>query len=431
MKPVKKETGTSRIPPRAVDGFKEKTLSRRRHQDGQLLELEHGWAVRFREDYLNANGARCRRRVQKMLGSFEDLPSKRAAQNAMEQELASVNNFTVQPRSTTLCFRQAASRWIADCEKRKRKPIKPGVILAWRGILRNHILDLIGDTPLSEVQNRTMKSLVERLDKKGLSPATIKNIMLVVKLVVASLRDDDGNHIFPVKWNTSFIDAPAIDPEKQPRPKFTSAEVEQIVQATTGRMQMAAILFAASGMRAGELLGLEIRHFDGASVKVEQEVWVGRVQEPKTRNARRTIDLHPDVSSLLRQFIGDRSKGFLFQTESGKPMGQRNLSRELYSTLDSLGISKRGFHAFRRYRNTFLRNSRCPDGLLKFWIGHADKDLSDTYDRSREDLQFRKDVARSMGVGFELPKTLSFKRPKAGELGVIGHHEKAVEAVSL
>ena len=114
-------------------------------------------------------------------------------------------------------------------------------------------------------------------------------------------------------------------------------------------------------------------------------------------------------------------------------MGQRNLARELYSTLDSLGISKRGFHAFRRYRNTFLRQSHCPDGLLKFWMGHADKDLSDTYDRSREDVQFRKDVARSMGVGFELPQILTLQRPKAGKsvrVGVIGHQEKVAETVS-
>jgi hypothetical protein len=39
-------------------------------------------------------------------------------------------------------------------------------------------------------------------------------------------------------------------------------------------------------------------------------------------------------------------------------------------------------------------------------MGHAAKDMSDRYDRVREDVQFRKDVARSMGVGFGLPKTL-------------------------
>jgi hypothetical protein len=95
--------------------------------------------------------------------------------------------------------------------------------------------------------------------------------------------------------------------------------------------------------------------------------------------------------------------------------------------LKTLGIPKCGFHAFRRFRNTFLRNSLCPDGLLKFWMGHAAKDMSDRYDRVREDVQFRRDAARSLGVGFEVPKALSPKRakperPKVGEVisGVIG-----------
>jgi hypothetical protein len=47
---------------------------------------------------------------------------------------------------------------------------------------------------------------------------------------------------------------------------------------------------------------------------------------------------------------------------------------------------------------------RCPDDLVKFWTGHAGRDMSDLYDKIREDVQYRKDVAESVGIGFELPK---------------------------
>jgi len=145
----------------------------------------------------------------------------------------------------------------------------------------------------------------------------------------------------------------------------------------------------------------------GSGTDLEQEIWGGKVQDPKTPNALRVVDLHPDVSGLLTQFIGDRTTGFLFQTGSGKPMNLRNLARSLYSVLETLEISKRGFHSFRRFRNTHLRKSGCPDGLIKFWMGHANKDMTDRYDKVREDVEFRKDVAEAMGVGFELPKTLN------------------------
>jgi hypothetical protein len=45
----------------------------------------------------------------------------------------------------------------------------------------------------------------------------------------------------------------------------------------------------------------------------------------------------------------------------------------------------RGFHAFRRFRNAYLRNLPCPDGLLRFRMGRASQDMSDRYDRVRED----------------------------------------------
>jgi integrase len=195
---------------------------------------------------------------------------------------------------------------------------------------------------------------------------------------------------------------------------------------------MACILLAASGLRSGELVGLEVRHFDGESLRVEQEVWRGQVLPPKTPSARRIVDLHPDVASLLKQFIGTRRSGFIFQTRTGKPMSALNLlHRGLYPALEDLGFPRCGFHAFRRYRNTFLRNLHCPDGLLKFWMGHAAADMSDRYDRVREDVQFRRDVVRSLGVGFKLPENVAAKRPKAGDLGVIGRQPEMACARNL
>ncbi len=418
---------------RAVDGFKgERTLSRRRHQDGNLIELKHGWSVRLYEDYHDNKGKRQRRRVHKFLGDFQKLPTRRAAQNAMQEELVLVNNSTARPRST-LTFREAAKLWITDCEKRTRRPVKPSVIVNWESILRNHVLPVLGELTLSEVGNLAMKGLVKVLVKKKLSPMSVKNITQTIKLVKASAVDENGDELYPTKWNHAFIDMPVVDGTKQRRPAFTSEQVDKIVRAATGRLQMAAILLAATGIRSGELLGLEVHHFDGTSVRIEQSLWKGKVGEPKTPNARRSVDLHPDVASLLQQFIGSRTKGFVFHTKNGYPMNQRNLARALYIALDRLEIPRCGFHAFRRYRNTFLRNSLCPDGLLKFWMGHAAKDMSDRYDRVREDVQFRRDVAKSFGVGFELPKALTAMHPKAEkkvQSGVIGRYEKTAVAVS-
>jgi integrase len=86
------------------------------------------------------------------------------------------------------------------------------------------------------------------------------------------------------------------------------------------------------------------------------------------------------------------------------------IRRHLHPALKKLGFvnsltgtTKAGNHAFRRFRNTHLRNrTECPEGLQKFWMGHADETMGDLYDKIKEDVEFRKMWAERCGFGFEL-----------------------------
>jgi integrase len=365
--------------------------------------------------------------MQKFLGDFRELPTLRAAKNAMQQELVTINQNVGAPSRITLTFRTAATQWLKDCEQRKQKPVKVSVAHLWRGILRRHLLPLLGELSLADCGNRTMKSLIERLAKKNLSPQTIHSICAVMKQVVSSATDADGNQLFPMIWNRRFIDMPSVDPSKQNTPCFTAEQVSQIVASASGeRLRMATILLASSGLRIGEMTGLECKHFDGSCLKIEQSVWEQKVCTPKTRAAYRNVDLTPEVCTLLREFIGQRTSGFIFNSCHRKPITSVNLMvRELHPLLKSLGIPKSGFHAFRRYRNTHLRQTRCPDSLLKYWMGHSSKGMSDLYDKSSEDLAYRRDVCRAMGVGFVVPKTVL-----SGVTGVSEDSTKTLETIA-
>jgi integrase len=312
-------------------------------------------------------------------------------------------------QGTGTTFRAQSILWMSHCRSRKRKPIKPATLTNWQSYLDNHILPVLGNQPIVEVNNASMRKLVEVLVGKGLSAQSIKHICLPVKKVKASVVDANGDELYPIKWNKEYIDAPVIDPRKQNTRSLIGEEVTKIVAALEGKMQRLHILFAATGLRAGELLGLEVRHFDGHSLKVEQSVWQGKVQAPKTLNSYRTVDLYPDVAKMLSDFIGDRKDGFIFRTSTGKPLGQSNiLRRGLHPVLETLGIKRCGFHALRRFRNTYLRNyTSCPNGLRNFWLGWSGKDMSDHYDKIREDTDYRRDVAKSVGIGFDVPKPTS------------------------
>lgn len=96
----------------------------------------------------------------------------------------------------------------------------------------------------------------------------------------------------------------------------------------------------------------------------------------------RDVDIHPDIAALLRAFVGDRKSGFLSASRNGKPLSSSNvIRRHLHPALKKLGYvnthtgtHKAGNHAFRRFRNTYLRNKTvCPEALYNFWMGHAGK----------------------------------------------------------
>jgi pilus assembly protein CpaF len=44
-----------------------------------------------------------------------------------------------------------------------------------------------------------------------------------------------------------------------------------------------------------------------------------------------------------------------------------------------------------------------PEDLLRFWLGHANKSVTDGYSKLKEDVPFRKKVVEQVGIGFELP----------------------------
>ena len=258
---------------------------------------------------------------------------------------------------------------------------------------------------MGTVSNATVKPLVVKMQEAGLSAQSMHAYIGLVKLIVASKVDENGEQMFQRKWNHDFLDMPII--AGQHRPTFTAEAMTKIVKAASGRDRVLLAVLAGSGLRIGEALGLEICHLspDCRTVTVEQSVWNGRIQTPKTPNAYRQIDLAPELGDLLRAFIGDRRDGLVFANLRGKPLSQTNLlHRLLYPILEKLGVEKCGFHAMRRFRVTWLRKSRVPEDIIRFWMGHADKTVTDGYSRLSEDTEYRRTVAEQTGLGFELPQ---------------------------
>ena len=244
---------------------------------------------------------------------------------------------------------------------------------------------------------------------------TIKNYFGVIKMIVASAKDKATRKpLYPVAWDGDVLLMPRVNKKKQNRPTFTATQVQQIIERAVGQFKVLFAVLAASGLRISELLGLRIENVldDCYRLRIIEKNYAGRQEERlKTHNAERVVEVHSSIAMMLREHIGERTTGWVFENKKNKPLCATNiLKRYLHPILigdeKTPGVTGRraGEHAFRRYRDGYLRTQSCPAGLLKFWLGHSrSEDMSDLYDGSVQDEAYRMEIAEQVGTGFTVP----------------------------
>jgi integrase len=251
--------------------------------------------------------------------------------------------------------------------------------------------------PLAKVNNITVKPLVDKMKKANLAAETVNKYVKYVKQVVASLKDGaTGEPIHHRKWDSAVLDLPVVNQKEQRRPSLKAKTINQLVQESEGDEQALYILLASSGMRISEALASERRSFtnDGCTIQVRQQVHREKpliVSYLKTDAAYRDIDLHPEVAKYLRVFICGKD-GLLFKTRNGTPHLHNNIeNRWLTERLKAMQLDEpgMGWHAFRRFRNTWLRGRRCQEDIKNFWMGHKPRTMSEVYSHLFEEVELR------------------------------------------
>ena len=391
-------------------------MSRRRGQGGHIEVKGRAYYVRF---WLDVAGQEKRShksvRICPVFGPgalTKPERERRAREIVIESGADSEEHFnTVQGVNLGTSFQQQAEWFLNHLKTRKRKPIKPSTYTSWKSRLA-WIDATLGEMPLADVNNLTLKGLVAEMANAGLAPGTMHSYVQFAKAVVRSAINDQGEQIHPRTWNNEFIDLPQITDQRTPT--VTGEEVGKIIATAEGQYQALYALLGGTGMRIGEALALQVTDICGRTITVRRAVWRGIVSTPKTSNGLREIDVHPSLAAFLQRYIGGRGSGFVFQTSNGKPISQSDLlGRSLHRILAKIGLAKRGFHAFRRFRKTHLGKNRVPEGLQDFWMGHANTGVAGRYDKVKEDVEFRTLEAERAGLGFQLPSENPIKEPAA------------------
>jgi len=318
-------------------------------------------------------------------------------------------------------FRDQTKAYLRWAGTRDRRPIKD--LSSIEAALNKWILPAIGDMPLGNVNNITVKPLVDTMKKAKLSAKTVNEYVKYVKQVVGSLRNGEtGEPIHQRKWDSAVMDVPVVNRKQQRRPTLKANAISQLVNLSQGQEQALYVLLAATGMRISEALALETKHITNGGRTIEVRQQVDRdtpriVKCLKTDAAYRDVDLHPDIAEYLQAFI-DGKNGLLFTTREGTPHLHNNIEdRWLTQRLTAMNLDEpgMGWHAFRRFRETQLRGKRCQDDINVFWMGHEPETMSELYSHLFEEVEVRLTEAAQVGVGFEIP---AYVAPKCSKKSV-------------
>jgi hypothetical protein len=322
--------------------------------------------------------------------------SERAAAEKLEQ-LGINSKQTFIETTSNITFKEQGEIWLKSLVNRRRNPLEQTTIDTRRYALDKWIYPFFDGKLLADVNNLAMRNFVEHIS--NLAPATIRDYSNIVKAVVASAMNENGEQLFPRTWNEEFIDAPLVKHQKQP--STDKKGMENILKEATGRYRVLYALLAGCGpLRAGEALGLEIgKHISGdcRTLYIRQKAKRGEIQPyMKTQNGERDVDLCASLAAMLKDFIGTRTSGLLFCTSTWRQILQDDILRDsLHPILKKLEHVKGGFNIFRRFRITELQTAECPKPLQHFWSGHAQTHVSERYTRRRRGRRRRPRQANS------------------------------------
>ncbi|MGA8089150.1 MAG: tyrosine-type recombinase/integrase [Terracidiphilus sp.] len=356
-----------------VNGQIGKSMARRRYQRGQLSSIEGNWIARWREDIIASNGEVRRVRRKETIGNVKEYPTKRLAQRELDRRLKEVNAEDYKPRPQAT-FAEFAERWMDSVMKQH----KPSSQSSEKSNLNCVLVPHFGPKGLKDITAESVQVFVASLEG---SPKTARNLICTMRLVWNTARTW-GYVVHDPFQGLRFPEA-----AKQNTYNFTVEESLAIIDAAPEQWKAFFWLLAETGMRPGELAGLKVDGIDwqAGTICIEQSVWQGKLQSPKTRAAIRTFAISSNLVQRLRKYQRDHwtrnELGLMFASKRRNPLSMDNFRNrvlnpilkhlEIDIKLKAMGIKRCGNYAFRHMNATVMDEIGTPLKTRQHRLGHA------------------------------------------------------------
>ncbi|WP_017756794.1 tyrosine-type recombinase/integrase [Calidifontibacillus oryziterrae] len=319
--------------------------------------------------------------------------SPRAAEKELAKFVAEVENGQYIT-ATKQTFEEFSKFWLVTYA---RKNLRISTVHGYEQMLNTRILQAIGHIPLEKLKPIHLQSFYSnlqengiRLDGKpgGLSARTVKHYHNCISSILQSavewqlIRSNAANNVKTPKIEDNEADY------------YTEEEVKEILACLANEDVKYYVLYSlaiTTGLRKGELLGLEWDHidFEKKELTVKQTSMyrhgVGIYKDvPKTKKSMRTLSLSDteikllkhlkEVQTRMKEEVGDLwvEHNRLFTQWNGMPMHPNTPNNMLKKFLKKYGFPTKSFHSLRHTNITILLANNIDFKTVISRAGHSD-----------------------------------------------------------
>jgi integrase len=337
-------------------------MGRRMRGEGSIYERKDGyWVAQYKGQYRYAKSR------------------KEAKQKLLE--LLKQKDWEISTSNRGVKVADFMDRWLEFAEQN----LKPATVKRYKEMTEIYVKPNLGTKRMHKVDALTVQETYSRMQRDGLSPATINLLHSVLSSAFGRA----------VKWgvlNHNVIKN--VDRAKNVRVEvetFSHDEAQALIAVAGGVRHGAAMVLALStGMRIGEILGLEWKHvnLDAGTLDVRQTITIrGLIGTPKSKNSVRTIHLPRIAIDALRRHKKEHHR-WGFPSTAGTPIRHHNWVIWYWKPACELaGIRYRNTHVCRHYVASSLLSSGVPFSAVTRFLGHDEATLLKVYSHTLRGME--------------------------------------------
>ena len=272
------------------------------------------------------------------------------------------------------------SKIIALWKEDKKQYVKRSTFAAYTLLIENHILPSFGEMALVEEQD--VQTFVFRKLNEGLSHKTIKDILIVLKMI---LRFGVKNQMteyrqidikFPTERDKHSIDILSRSHQKQ---------IMEYIRLHFTFKNLGIYICLSAGMRIGEICALTWDDLDVENGIIHVRKTIQRIyvieehrkytevilDTPKTKNSIREIPMTKNLLKMIRPIKKIVNGNFYVLTNEPKPTEPRTYRNYYKQFMQSLGLPLMKFHGLRHSFATRCIESKCDYKTVSVLLGHS------------------------------------------------------------